>query len=163
MVGVAKICQIHQEILKKVAFNNPVANHPRSTHTKEFENYFFILSERSFKLPRRVEFLELSTSAVEPDYSRLPGLPRWRPRRSRPCLPMTDPWQYAILMVCHLPSIYPSHVSIYTIHTDPMGYKRWHRRTTSARSCGQSGFCPKFALFGRLIHNHREFSYVKVG
>ena len=27
--------------------------------------------------------------------------------------PMTDPWQYAILMVCHLPSTYPSHVSIY--------------------------------------------------
>ena len=26
---------------------------------------------------------------------------------------------YATKMVCHLRSIYPSHVSVYTIHTDP--------------------------------------------
>ena len=33
----------------------------------------------------------------------------WRIRGSMPYI------------VCHLPSIYPSHVSVYTIHTDPMG------------------------------------------
>ena len=42
---------------------------------------------------------------------------------------------YAMIMVCHLPSIYPSHVGIYTIHTDPMGKVLLLRQSVTSWSC----------------------------
>ena len=63
--------------------------------------------------------------------------------------PMTDPWQYAILMVCHLPSTYPSHVSIYiyTIHTDPMGILNMFKD----RCCFQPFRMPEIRCFDMFL------------
>ena len=87
-------------------------------------------------------------------------------------IPMTHPDPYAILMVCHVPSIYPSHVSIYAIHTDPSwdmpnyaklcqrgGQVPWARRQLAGllqrgKVWGRSGTIDNSGHLGILIPNH---------